>query len=1704
MKHFKNLITILGLIILSIQLKSQVNSYSWFGELLEKEIFVNDISTDGKYYYIVGNFASNSYAEGPENDDTTSFPIKSQSTAVLKLDLDGRVLKYKKYTGLGGTGLPFYPMASEPVKINNDTFLYFIHGIESSGKNPYYGTVNDLMITKAGKNHTGSGTQLGDNIWTKFYHYKCGDNASKLSLGYYFDKYFSPGIITAQYSKYFVFYDNCSSPSKSGPFIKLTKVDYDGNTVFTNYIETDVNFGRGKIIQTKDSNYLFIGDAKDSCLVVKIKHNTGAIIWTKSIAANNKGKADELVDIIENSDSSLYVYFNNGFNNQEGFSVLHANADFSSVFSNTKYTHSSSPQYVELRQIIRVNDSFHVFTSKDPFGFGQPFSIGAVNNLSQDATFVDYDLVNSTNNLSYAIHPHDLFLNPSNGITAMIDREDSTLSSKNKLQGMFQLDQNLKLNDCDYLTSSNTASSLPYGTKIEVLQDYFVLDTMTDQTYYLNDIDYEDSILCYSCIHDTSSLDSSTICRGDTLFIKKNKKQYKYAWIDWYRADTFLVRTKDNYLKILEEGEYTAIGFYSPKCFDTIIGRKIVNVWPKASFHLDNLCGIDSVKIINTSTGSLDLYDWKNFGYGLAGSTKDVIYYSDSCFTDSTRLIITDSFGCKDTAGLSYKLVDNYNVEISLSGSNFRDSFFCVYIPGSFSANIQSCHFGNKSFRWFWDDTLISINNSASRDFYYASTDFFDTFRHVVRLEVFDSISNCTFTRQKVVIPYAVNAYFTYDKTCSNADSVTFYNQSWSKASGYSMSQAIWRFQRSSNLKFSFSPKDSVTYKFNSIPFWIKLTHDDSLYCSSSFEDTILFYGAPIADFSFNHSCSQDTTRFTNTSIDADTYDWDFGDGSQSTEPHPKHIYSTSGTFTVRLISTTLNGCKDTIEKIVVVNSALSKPVLSQTLSGTYHCFGNDINFSASNLTNRASSNWYVKLPQYSGFSKNISQLTTYILSLMNTGQHEIFFRYVDSAGCTAYSDTVFVQSLKADTILFSNKPSPICQGDSVILTGIKDTTFQSYQWQYSDDNGVTWQNVGSNSKTHTAKLHGLYRYIATTFNGGCKDTTSSFLLTLLGGYGISATPSAFMEAGTPLNLNISGASISNVQWFRSGIPMSLSSSNILITKPGTYFAIVTDPCGRDRTEELEILYDGSLPSWDQTYIYGNTFTSGTYLLALSGGLGYTVEQDLILQSGADVTITSPVVFSNCSEIKVENGATLRLSGGAILSGNPQWKGIGLVGDNSSLIMNGGELWNANTAIVGQQGANVTIENASFGDNVRHSYLNQPYFYDATVFHNNVFGHCKREDTLLFCGYPLQSFANITLAQGVWNQSSGSAKTTFSTNLFYLIKEMPYAQTAVKHFGSEQFKYILNQDTGYFDTTLNLEDGALHEISNNISYRPPSFQYMTSHAWPYGTAYEFKQIEVSDISSNNIYGCDYGIQYYRYPVPSETPSVIEDNEIYNNTFGLIASYYNNPYNAVSPYLNRTVSVKRAIPLTVQCNRFEDNTYHIVGLGDWIDQGSSSPSDAASNKFIGSSYDALNWEYLVNLSNYYYQSFLPENEPKYYILPAPISLDGQTLVSNVNDLGGGQVKPCYSSLHPSSNGVPYELIVSYIYPNPGYAEFYIERSDGASEYVAHDLLGRKVLEGKLIEEITKVETFGLAEGTYLISIIKNDGSVERTYKWVKNE
>ncbi|MEQ8909762.1 MAG: PKD domain-containing protein [Vicingaceae bacterium] len=80
-------------------------------------------------------------------------------------------------------------------------------------------------------------------------------------------------------------------------------------------------------------------------------------------------------------------------------------------------------------------------------------------------------------------------------------------------------------------------------------------------------------------------------------------------------------------------------------------------------------------------------------------------------------------------------------------------------------------------------------------------------------------------------------------------------------------------------------------------------------------QNYIQVFNSPRAQFFANKETvyiPNDPLVLSNTSVDGDNFEWDFGDGNTSTERSPIHYYQEEGFFDIRLIANTAFGCSDT------------------------------------------------------------------------------------------------------------------------------------------------------------------------------------------------------------------------------------------------------------------------------------------------------------------------------------------------------------------------------------------------------------------------------------------------------------------------------------------------------------------------------------------------------------------------------------------------------------------------------------------------------------------------------------------------------------------------------------------------------------------------------------------------------------------------
>lgn len=107
----------------------------------------------------------------------------------------------------------------------------------------------------------------------------------------------------------------------------------------------------------------------------------------------------------------------------------------------------------------------------------------------------------------------------------------------------------------------------------------------------------------------------------------------------------------------------------------------------------------------------------------------------------------------------------------------------------------------------------------------------------------------------------------------------------------------------------------------------------------------------PQADFSSNIVCQGAATTFTDQSTNATFWRWNFGDptsgvNNTSTLQNPSHLFSTSGSFKVTLISGTAESCADTMIRMVVVEPS---PVL--TVNFPQICAGQSVTLTVDGAT---------------------------------------------------------------------------------------------------------------------------------------------------------------------------------------------------------------------------------------------------------------------------------------------------------------------------------------------------------------------------------------------------------------------------------------------------------------------------------------------------------------------------------------------------------------------------------------------------------------------------------------------------------------------------------------------------------------------------------------------------------------------------------
>jgi gliding motility-associated-like protein len=163
-------------------------------------------------------------------------------------------------------------------------------------------------------------------------------------------------------------------------------------------------------------------------------------------------------------------------------------------------------------------------------------------------------------------------------------------------------------------------------------------------------------------------------------------------------------------------------------------------------------------------------------------------------------------------------------------------------------------------------------------------------------------------------------------------DSCGPYTVNFTNTSRYSPTQGSQGFTQFTWLFGDNTSFNGVTPPLHTYPnggsFTVTLIMKDSTACNSpdTVQKTFTINNSSVAaNFSITDSlCEGVGVTFTNTSQNAVTNSWDFGDNTTSTAASPVHTYATPGPYTIKLVVTNPNACNkaDSITKTVTVRPA--------------------------------------------------------------------------------------------------------------------------------------------------------------------------------------------------------------------------------------------------------------------------------------------------------------------------------------------------------------------------------------------------------------------------------------------------------------------------------------------------------------------------------------------------------------------------------------------------------------------------------------------------------------------------------------------------------------------------------------------------------------------------------------------------------------
>ncbi len=394
-------------------------------------------------------------------------------------------------------------------------------------------------------------------------------------------------------------------------------------------------------------------------------------------------------------------------------------------------------------------------------------------------------------------------------------------------------------------------------------------------------------------------------------------------------------------------GTYTVMNvvYFATGCSDT--SKQVITILPAptASFVLTPTVGCNTLTAVSFTDVSVSATGWNwNFGNGNTSTSQTPPAQTYTTIGNSViTLTVTAANLCRNIRTATVTVFQSPVAAFSPTSS-------CVGSVVTFT-DISTSAPTNTITNWNWnfgDGSPVSLLQNPVHTYTAQGT-------YTVTLAVNSAVCSNTLSQTFVVNVKPTAAFTLNPMSGCPTLTVNFTNNSLNATS------FLWDFgviptstSNATNPVFNYTNTTGVA--FNPTVSLVAMT---GAGCSDTAVTSLTVFPEPVASFTVNTTpgCSPLALTFTNTSTGATSYNWDFGDGNNSVLPNPVHTYTNatlfSQTFTVQLIATNSDGCKDTTTQVI---TTFPKPLFTFTMIPASGCTPLNVNFPT--IPGAVTTNW--------------------------------------------------------------------------------------------------------------------------------------------------------------------------------------------------------------------------------------------------------------------------------------------------------------------------------------------------------------------------------------------------------------------------------------------------------------------------------------------------------------------------------------------------------------------------------------------------------------------------------------------------------------------------------------------------------------------------------------------------------------------------